>query len=102
MRRLIHAAIVAYLHRCHGAFHHGPYGHGVYVRLLSEDGFATCQRQFWRDSAERWREMLPSVGSKWRNYRSGKIGVVVVVSNAPEWPAVKLRFDDPCRRFGCA
>ena len=44
MRRLIHAVIVAYLHRCHGAFHHGPYGHGVYVRLLSEDGFATCQK----------------------------------------------------------
>ncbi len=43
--------------------------------------------------------MLPSVGSKWRNYRSGKIGVVVGVSNAPEWPAVKLRFDDPCQTF---
>ena len=40
MRRLIHAAIVRYLRRCAGAFHHFPYGpRGRYVVLMNEDQF---------------------------------------------------------------
>lgn len=41
MRLLLHRAIMHYLRRCGGAFHHGPYGaDGSYVVAMDEAGYA--------------------------------------------------------------
>lgn len=50
LRKLIHRAIVAYLRRCGGAFHHGGYGSlGRYVMCVNEQQYNAYQAVKYQD-----------------------------------------------------
>ena len=69
IKRLIHKFIVWYLRRSGGAFHHGPYGSGCYIAVLTEkqwhwrnelpmpvlDPIRECSRSNLRHKASRFK-----------------------------------------------